>query len=48
MGGLNSFLEDTGEDFNEKELDGGREICRPGNCLGMVSVCLGIPQRPFN
>ena len=41
-------LEDTREGFNEKELDGGREIFRPGNCMRIVSMCQGIPQRSFS
>ena len=41
-------LEDKREGFNEKKLDGGREIFRPGNCMRIVSMCLGIPQRSFN
>lgn len=38
---MSSFLAYTGRHFNEKELDGGSEIFRPGNCMGIVSVCLG-------
>ena len=41
-------LEDIREGFNEKELDGGREIFRPGNRMRIVSMCLGIPRRSFN
>ena len=41
-------LEDIREGFNEKELDGGREIFRPGNRMRIVSMCLGIPRRSCN
>lgn len=38
---LSSCLADIGKHFNEKKLDGGSEIFRPGNCVGIVSMCLG-------
>ena len=41
-------LEDIREGFNEKEFDGGREIFRPGNCVRIVTMFLGIPERSFN